>query len=98
MDSIRALTLRPSSSFLVRSLGLSGSRCPIAHWPSPRGRFCAAELGAGFLGRGWPGWVLVTDIVRVLLTGGRDSMSGSSLTGGGRARRDLSYGQAWFTP
>src|SRR3954451_9211060 len=41
MDSIRARTLSPSSSFLVRSLGLSGSLCPSAHWPSPRGRFPA---------------------------------------------------------
>src|SRR5947199_10087266 len=37
MFSIRARTLRGLSSFFERSLGLSGSRCPIAHCPSPRG-------------------------------------------------------------
>src|SRR5438874_13747869 len=37
MFSIRARTLSGLSSFFERSLGLSGSRCPIAHCPSPRG-------------------------------------------------------------
>src|SRR3954464_5736233 len=36
MFSMRARTLSGLSSFLLRSLGLSGSRCPSAHWPSPR--------------------------------------------------------------
>src|SRR5512139_3594631 len=35
MSSIRARTLRPSSSFLTRSFGVSGSRWPRAHWPWP---------------------------------------------------------------
>src|SRR3954447_18757455 len=35
MFSIRCRTLRPSSSFFVRSLGLSGSRWPSAHCPWP---------------------------------------------------------------
>src|SRR5690349_8103104 len=35
---MRARTLSGLSSFLLRSLGLSGSRCPSAHCPSPRGR------------------------------------------------------------
>src|SRR3954454_16772835 len=38
MVSMRARTLSGLSSFLVRSFGLSGSRYPSAHWPSPRGR------------------------------------------------------------
>ncbi len=37
-------TLRPSSSFFVRSLGLSGSRWPRAHWPSPRRRDAGAVV------------------------------------------------------
>src|SRR5436305_1853002 len=37
MFSIRARTLSGLSSFLDRSFGLSGSRCPSAHCPSPRG-------------------------------------------------------------
>src|SRR5256714_3281374 len=37
MFSIRARTLSGLSSFFDRSFGLSGSRCPSAHCPSPRG-------------------------------------------------------------
>src|SRR5665647_2063020 len=33
---MRARTFSGSSSFLVCSLALSGSRCPRAHWPSSR--------------------------------------------------------------
>src|SRR3954463_8630290 len=36
MFSMRARTLSGLSSFLIRSLGVRGSRCPSAHWPSPR--------------------------------------------------------------
>ena len=63
MFSIRARTLSGSSSFLIRSLGLSGSRWPSAHWPSPRGRRGAgrrARRGSGRAG------VLLTAIVGVL--------------------------------
>src|SRR4051812_44649215 len=49
MFSIRWRTLRPSSSFFVRSLGLSGSRWPSAHWPWPTvrrdGRSTGMERG-----------------------------------------------------
>src|ERR1700754_4257658 len=45
MFSIRARTLRPSSSRLVRSLGLSGSRWPSFHWPSPRLRLTGVVGG-----------------------------------------------------
>src|SRR3954454_17436 len=54
---MRWRTLRPSSSFFVRSLGLSGSRCPSAHWPCPalrrggRGLFSAIEVVGTFLER-----------------------------------------------
>src|SRR5688572_24749240 len=46
MFSMRARTLSPSSSFLVRSFGLSGSRWPSFHWPSPRLRFTGADARA----------------------------------------------------
>src|SRR3954467_11754409 len=36
MSRIRWRTSRPSESFFIRSLGLSGSREPSAHWPWPR--------------------------------------------------------------
>ena len=51
MFSIRSRTFSGSSSFLIRSLGLSGSLCPSAHWPSPRGRRGARAAGAGVSGR-----------------------------------------------
>ena len=51
MFSIRSRTFSGSSSFLIRSLGLSGSRCPSAHCPSPRGRRGARAAGAGVSGR-----------------------------------------------
>ena len=51
MFSIRSRTFSGSSSFLIRSLGLSGSLCPSAHWPSPRGRRGARAAGAGESGR-----------------------------------------------
>src|SRR5688572_21516221 len=35
MFSIRARTFSPSSSRLMRSFGVSGSRWPSAHWPWP---------------------------------------------------------------
>src|SRR4051794_18490458 len=44
MFSMRARTLSGLSSFLLRSFGLSGSRYPSAHWPSPRRR-AGARLG-----------------------------------------------------
>src|SRR4051794_5046337 len=51
---MRARTCRPSSSFLVRSFGLSGSRWPSFHWPSPRLRLTGGVVGgkAGPPGRG----------------------------------------------
>src|SRR5690242_9556910 len=53
MFSIRARTLSPSSSRLVRSFGFSGSRWPSFHWPSPRLRRVGlvwAPVAAGVLG------------------------------------------------
>src|SRR5581483_3077027 len=47
MFSMRARTLSGLSSFLLRSLGFKGSRCPSAHCPSPRlalGAAMAASL------------------------------------------------------
>src|SRR4051794_18561887 len=55
MVSMRCRTLSPSSSFFVRSLGLSGSRWPSAHWPWPavrrdgRGRSDGAMRSGGTL-------------------------------------------------
>src|SRR3954451_10592996 len=40
----------PSASFFVRSLVLSGSRWPIAHWPSPRARRGLVERSGGDMG------------------------------------------------
>src|SRR5919112_506731 len=44
---MRARTLSPSSSFLVRSFGLSGSRWPSFHWPSPRLRLTEVVVLGG---------------------------------------------------
>src|SRR4051794_5955343 len=49
MFSIRARTLSGLSSFLIRSFGFSGSRCPSAHWPSPRAFRGRAVGPAGLL-------------------------------------------------
>src|SRR3954464_9436387 len=49
MFSMRARTLSGLSSFLLRSLGLSGSRWPSAHWPSPRALRGRAVGPAGVL-------------------------------------------------
>src|SRR5512134_1913424 len=42
MFSMRDRTLSPSSSRFTRSFGVSGSRCPKAHWPWP---LCALLRG-----------------------------------------------------
>src|ERR1700738_4303973 len=79
MSRMRARTLRASSSFLNCSFGLSGSRYPSAHWPSPRGRFTDAGEPA--------------DVLRAVVIGFGSSVEPDRASSPGALRRRRSGGQ-----
>src|SRR5918995_56677 len=84
MFSIRERTLSPSSSFLIRSLGVRGSRWPRAHWPCP---LCALLRSV----------VLVRGGADVLVAAG-GAMVAVSVVGGAGRRRARTGAQAGAAP